>query len=265
VTLLGKATPTPERYAPELLDPIPREPGRSVLGMAGVLPFHGEDVWHAWELSWLEHGLPRAAVARLVLSCDTPNLIESKSLKLYLASLNHTNFASRAELQSVLETDLGKAAGGPVNVEILSLDSAELQASTPPGDCIDSLTMEPQASAPSAEVLAVEPGTNGQVLYSHLLRSLCPVTAQPDWATVIVSCEGARLQPASLLAYILSFRNHQEFHEQCVERMFRDIQMACAPQRLSVQALYTRRGGLDINPFRATEVMAAPRLRTARQ
>lgn len=265
MTLLGKSTPVPAHYAPELLDPIPREPARSLLGISAELPFHGEDVWHAWELSWLQQSQPQAAVARLVLSCDTPNLIESKSLKLYLASLNHASFDSRAELQSVLQTDLGKAAGGPVAVEILSLDSSQLHTSTPPGDCIDALAGQALAPAPRAEMLAVETGADAQVLYSHLLRSLCPVTAQPDWATVIVSCEGARLEPASLLSYILSFRNHQEFHEQCVERMFTDIQLACAPRRLSVQALYTRRGGLDINPFRATDAMPAPRLRTARQ
>jgi 7-cyano-7-deazaguanine reductase len=265
VTLLGKNTPTPERYAPELLDAIPREPARSLLGIEAELPFHGEDVWHAWELSWLQQGLPRAAVARLVLSCDTPNLIESKSLKLYLASLNHANFSSEAELQNVLQTDLSAAAGGPVSAEILPLESAALQIRVPPGHCIDDLPVELLAAGPSADILSVQPGDGLQVLYSHLLRSLCPVTAQPDWATVIVSCEGAQLQPASLLAYILSFRHHQEFHEQCAERMFRDIQAVCAPRQLSVQALYTRRGGLDINPYRATELRPAPRLRTARQ
>jgi 7-cyano-7-deazaguanine reductase len=267
VSLLGKNTRVPERYAPELLDPIPRQPARKELDFGPGLPFRGEDVWHAWELAWLQQGQPRAAVARIVLPCESPNIIESKSLKLYLASLNHTSFASSTELQALLQTDLGATAGAAVSVEILPLDSAALQPSQLSGECIDGLAIESPAatSSPSPDLLACRAGAVQQVLYSHLLRSLCPVTAQPDWASVIVTCEGVELLPASLLAYIVSFRNHQEFHEQCVERMFRDIQKACAPAQLSVQALYTRRGGLDINPFRATDTALAPRLRTLRQ
>ena len=265
MTLLGKSTPVPQCYAPEVLDPISRQAARSLLGFDAALPLRGEDVWHAWELAWLEAGQPRAAVARIVLPCETPNLIESKSLKFYLASLNQTGFSDRAELQATLQTDLSAVAGGAVTVEILALDSPSLQVDQLPGDCIDHLSSGSHTDQPSAELLVTEQSSGEQVLYSHLLRSLCPVTAQPDWATVIVRCEDAQLSPASLLDYIISFRNHREFHEQCVERMFRDIQSACAPQRLSVQALYTRRGGLDINPFRSTDTGPAPRLRTSRQ
>jgi 7-cyano-7-deazaguanine reductase len=265
VTLLGKNTRVPERYAPELLDPIPRQQARIELGFGASLPFRGEDVWHAWELAWLQQGQPRTAVARLVLPCESPNIIESKSLKLYLASLNHTSFASNAELQALLQSDLSATAGAAVSVEILPLDAATLQPGQLPGECIDELAVTASAPAPSADILQAQAGAGTQVLYSHLLRSLCPVTAQPDWASVIVTCEGAGVSPASLLAYLVSFRNHQEFHEQCVERMFRDIQQACAPGQLSVQALYTRRGGLDINPFRATDAAPAPRRRTLRQ
>jgi len=265
VTVLGKNIPVPQSYAPQLLDPIPRAAARSLLGFGAALPFQGEDVWHAWELAWLEADQPHAAVARLVLPCETPNLIESKSLKLYLASLNQTRFTDQAELQTTLQTDLTAVAGGAVTVEILALDSPSLQVDQLAGECIDDLPVGSHAAQPTAEILVGQDGSGEQVLYSHLLRSLCPVTAQPDWATVIVTCEGAYLRPTSLLDYIVSFRNHQEFHEQCVERMFRDIHSACAPQRLSVQALYTRRGGLDINPYRATEAGPAPRLRTSRQ
>lgn len=265
MTVLGKNTPVPQTYAPELLDPIPRRAARMLLGFDEDLPFQGEDVWHGWELSWREADQPRAAVARIVLPCETPNLIESKSLKLYLASLNHTSFADQAELHATLQADLSAVAQGVVSVEILALDSPSLQIDLLPGDCIDQLASGPYAEQPGAEILTIEEGLGEQVLYSHLLRSLCPVTAQPDWATVIVRCTDAQLNPASLLDYIISFRNHQEFHEQCVERMFRDIHSACSPQRLSVQALYTRRGGLDINPFRCSDMGPAPRLRSSRQ
>jgi 7-cyano-7-deazaguanine reductase len=270
VSLLGKHTPAPEHYAPEILHPIPRAVARAGLGLADIeLPFAGEDVWHAWELSWLDAGgLPQMAIGRFVLPCSTPNLVESKSFKLYLNSLNHTVFESRAALRGVLAADLSHAAGGPVEVEILGLGAEELAVTPLPGECVDACGLaspDDSPGEPDPGLLRATPASGEQILHSHQLRSLCPVTAQPDWASVIVRCEGCAIEPASLLAYIQSYRRHQEFHEQCVERMFCDIARVCGPRELSVQALYTRRGGLDINPFRSTRPGPAPRLRTLRQ
>jgi len=269
VSLLGQHTPAPEHYAPEILHAIPRAMARADLGLAEVdLPFAGEDVWHAWELSWLDGGgLPQIAIGRFVLPCTTPNLVESKSFKLYLNSLNHTVFESRAALRGVLAADLSHAAGGQVEVEILGLGAEELAITPLPGECVDTCSPATQNGSPhpAPDLLSATPVPGEQVLHSHQLRSLCPVTAQPDWASVIVRCDGCAIEPASLLAYIQSYRRHQEFHEQCVERMFCDILRVCGPRELSVQALYTRRGGLDINPFRSTRPGPAPRLRTLRQ
>ena len=267
MTLLGQNTAIPQHYTPEVLDPIPRRLGRDTLGLdEASLPFHGEDVWNAWELAWLdESGAAHAGVARLMLPCTSPNLIESKSLKLYLHSLNQHRFKTAQELEATLVSDLSAVAGAGVAVEVLSLNSPLLGPTTLPGECIDSLPCSEFADAPSADLLRGSEGEGEQVLHSHLLRSLCPITAQPDWATVIVRCSGGHLVPESLLDYINGYRQHQEFHEQCVERMYCDILQACKPATLSVQALYTRRGGLDINPFRSSEVVAAPRLRSIRQ
>lgn len=266
MTLLGQNTPVPEQYAPEVLSPIPRSEARAGLGLGEELPFVGEDVWHAWELSWLDAGAaPQVAVARLGFPCSSPSLVESKSLKLYFNSLNQARFDSEAELRQTLEQDLGRVAGGPVTVEILAVDSAQLAPGELPGTCIDGEAIEGSDGAPQPELLRAEVGSGEQVLHSHVLRSLCPVTAQPDWASVVVHCTGSHIVPASLLSYLHGFRTHQEFHEQCVERIFCDIQRACAPQDLSVQALYTRRGGLDISPWRSTSTASAPRLRSLRQ
>jgi 7-cyano-7-deazaguanine reductase len=265
--LLGKHTPLVERYSPQLLYPIPRQDGRSRLGLeVDALAFHGEDLWHAWELSWIgEGGVPQAAIARFSVPCVSPNLVESKSLKLYLNSINHTPFKSRAQLCSTLVADLSAVAGAPVAVELLDVDDPSLLPVNPAGSCLDQLAPTSRASEPSGELLQLGSSVGEGRYYSHLLRSLCPVTAQPDWATLVVHLRGRQLLPESLLAYILSFRQHQEFHEQCVERIYLDIQQCCTPDFLSVQALYTRRGGLDINPWRCSEPLDAPRIRTARQ
>jgi 7-cyano-7-deazaguanine reductase len=266
VSLLGQNAAIPGQYAPEVLDGIPRQLGRDSLGLEAALPFFGEDVWHAWELAWLDQqACAQVGVARLSFAASSPRLVESKSLKLYLNSLNQHRFACAADLQTTLIADLSAVAGTDVQVEVLSLDSPLLMPTTMHGECIDSWPRGVSVGEPDAGVLKSEAGQGEQVLYSHLLRSLCPITAQPDWATVIVRCSGRQLVPSSLLDYINGFREHQEFHEQCVERMYRDILQACEPEKLSVQALYTRRGGLDINPFRSSEAHAAPRLRSLRQ
>ncbi len=266
MTVLGQQTPVPDKYAPEVLFPVPRSEARERLGLTSGLPFLGEDIWHAWELAWLgPEGAPNVAVARLGFPCDSPCLVESKSLKLYLNSLNQEQFESRAVLAETLVKDLGASAGMAVTVEILDLDAPALAIGELPGRCVDAEPLDGPVSEPEPGLLRVEEGSGEQVLHSHVLRSLCPVTAQPDWASVVVHCRGTQILPASLLTYLHSFRAHQEFHEQCVERIFCDIQEACQPEALSVQALYTRRGGLDINPWRSTESATSPRLRTPRQ
>jgi len=267
VTLLGKNIPVPGDYAPQVLDPIPRAAARRALGLEGdTLPFAGEDLWHAWELSWVgPKGIPRVGVGRFAIPFDSPNLVESKSLKLYLNSLNNRRFGSAGELTALVGKDLSEAAGKEVGVEVLALDDPALLPRPVAGECIDGLTADIAGRAPAADMLKPVAGEGEQVLVSHLLRSLCPVTAQPDWASVRVVCAGVHLAPESLLAYLLSFRRHREFHEHCVERIWLDIRNACSPARLSVQAFYTRRGGLDINPYRGSGREPAPRLRVHRQ
>ncbi len=266
MTLLGKSSATPERYAPEILSPIPRSEARSRLGIGDALPFHGEDLWHGWELSWLDAGgQPQAGVGRFLFPAETENLVESKSFKLYLNSVNNEAFESREALAATLQKDLGAVAGGEVSVEILAVDDPALMPTALPGVCIDEVTAPSSPAEPHAGLLVVERAKGETVgVYSHGLRSLCPVTAQPDWATVLLSSKGARVTPESLLTYIHAFRGHQEYHEQCVERMFRDLREA-GLEDFSVLALYTRRGGMDINPWRSTEPGSAPRLRSLRQ
>lgn len=266
--LLGRQVEYTDVYAPQLLQPIPRQHGRTVLGLeAGALAFHGEDVWHAYELSWLDpDGRPRVAAARLVIPAVSPNLVESKSLKLYLNSVNNTAFHDVSALQRTLVGDISQAVGAPVELELLSCDDPSLAGITAPGECIDQAAYAAVEGEPAASLLRAVPGSEvTQVLHSHLLRSLCPVTAQPDWATLIVDYTGPQLNQASLLQYVVAFRRHQEFHEQCVERIFCDISAAVSPRELSVQALYTRRGGLDICPWRSTGNGMAPRYRLNRQ
>ncbi len=264
--LLGQDSQAPQQYAPEILYPIPRRLARDELGLPLELPFYGEDIWHGWELSWLDaNGAPQSAVARFAIPATSENLVESKSFKLYLNSLNQEAFDSREALAATLVKDLSAAAAGEIELELFAVDDLALAPTPLPGTCVDGEQLSRQAAEPDAEMLElVDAAGETQQLYSHGLRSLCPVTAQPDWATVVLSCEGQRVTPTSLLTYVASFRHHQEFHEQCVERMFRDLR-AAGLERFSIQALYTRRGGLDINPWRSTEPGRAPRLRSMRQ
>lgn len=264
--LLGKHTPVVEQYAPELLYPIARGEGRARLSADAVFPWFGMDLWHAYELSWLNgSGVPRVRVARILVPADSPNIIESKSLKLYLNSLNGTRFDDQQQLAATIAADLGEVAGAPVQVELLDVEAEALSGAHLDGCCLDELAIADIPTAPDAALLRVGVDTVEQRLYSNLLRSLCPVTGQPDWATVWLDYRGPELDQPALLRYLLSFRNHQEFHEQCLERMFTDIMAAAAPAHLSMQAFYTRRGGLDINPFRSTDAAAKPLPRLNRQ
>lgn len=257
--LLGQQTPPATEYAPQLLYPIARAQGGAM--------FYGADIWHAYELSWLDSsGRPVAKIGRFTVPADSPHIIESKSFKLYLNSLNAKRFGDVSELQGTLAADLSKVAGASVAVEILDLDDPEVAPETLEGTCIDDVAIAAIPDAPQPKLLQADSGqTVSEALCSHLLRSLCPVTGQPDWASVRIRYEGPAIERAGLLAYLLGFRNHQEFHEQCVERMFSDVMQACQPTSLTIQAFYTRRGGLDINPLRSTEKDPLPGPRLLRQ
>lgn len=262
--LLGKHTPVVEVYSPELLYPIPRATARGSLGLSDSLPFHGVDLWHAYEMSWLTHGSkPVARVGRFRVPCESPCIIESKSFKLYLNSLNNTQFADDAAAKEAIERDVSAAAGMPVNLELIPVDDSSLAGTTLPGMCLDHCDISPGVVEPSVDLLKVA-GSNvvEERVFSHLLRSLCPVTGQPDWATLWIHYRGQPLDHGALLSYIISYRQHQEYHEQCVERMFIDLNARCQPEFLHIQAFYTRRGGMDINPFRSTDtgMVALPRM-----
>tara|TARA_R110002073_G_scaffold3782_1_gene25180 strand:- start:1478 stop:2278 length:801 start_codon:yes stop_codon:yes gene_type:complete len=265
--LLGRNTPVVQSYAPELLHAIPRDTARCNLGLGQVLPFHGVDLWHAYEMSWLDDaGKPVVRVGRFGVPADSPNIVESKSFKLYLNSLNSTRFPAEDDARRLIIADISATAGKPVTLELMSVDATALAGSRLVGACLDSEPMVPWSGEPCAAQLQVRSGQQvEEAVYSHLLRSLCPVTGQPDWATVWLHYRGAAIERGSLLQYIVAYREHQEFHEQCVERMFCDICAVCEPEYLDIQAFYTRRGGLDISPFRSTRVSARPLSRLDRQ
>lgn len=265
--LLGRHTPVLTQYAPEVLHPIPRQAGRDALGLEEPPPFSGVDLWHAYELSWLDPaGRPAVRVGRFEVPAASPSMIESKSFKLYLNSLNNARFADEEALRRTIIGDTSAVAGAPVSLELLALEHPLVAGAVPAGDCLDAIDYEPGAVRPDASLLRAEAGVYAEeTVFSHLLRSLCPVTGQPDWATLWLHYRGPRIDRAALLRYIVGYREHREFHEQCVERIFTDIRGRCEPKVLHVQAFYTRRGGLDINPFRSTDPAARPLPRLARQ
>jgi 7-cyano-7-deazaguanine reductase len=267
---LGKSSEYIATYTPSLLFPIPRAAKWAELGLtAQTLPYQGVDFWNCYELSWLlPSGKPVVAIGEFSIPADSPNIIESKSFKLYLNSLNQTVFADRAALQATLEADLSAAAGKPVSVRIRDLADIEAEGvAAMPGACIDELDIQVSSyDRPQPELLRCDDSRIvEESLHSHLLKSNCPVTSQPDWGSVAVEYCGAALNHASLLAYIVSFRQHSDFHEQCVERIFLDLQRLLKPEKLTVYARYVRRGGLDINPYRSTEALVVDNRRLARQ
>ncbi|KAB2895989.1 MAG: NADPH-dependent 7-cyano-7-deazaguanine reductase QueF [Burkholderiaceae bacterium] len=273
---LGKASAYVDQYDASLLFPIPRAGKRAEIGIAGAPPFFGADLWTAFELSWLNpRGKPQVAIAHITVPCETPNIIESKSFKLYLNSFNNTRFADAAEVQARLRADLSKAVwrgaatAATVGVKMLSpeqFDSEPVHELS--GLNLDRLDVECTQYQPAPELLtaAFDEAPVTETLTSHLLKSNCLVTGQPDWGSVQISYSGPQIDQAGLLQYLVSFRNHNEFHEQCVERIFMDITARCRPIKLTVYARYTRRGGLDINPLRTSHPLALPHnVRTARQ
>lgn len=250
---LGQNSGYPSKYQPELLYPILRSESRESFGV-DELPFSGTDIWNAWELTWLgPRDLPVAATAEIRIPADTPNLIESKSLKLYLNSFAMSRFDNLAAVRKTIIADLTECAGGPVGVRVALV--AETEANNVfrlPGLCLDTLPVTCDTFEVDAALLTVDPDSAvDEDLHTHLLRSLCPVTAQPDIGSLVVHYRGPRIDPESLLQYVVSFRNHNDFHEACIERMFVDILDRCKPEKLSVYARYQRRGGIDINPYRS--------------
>jgi len=273
---LGKSSAYVDQYDASLLFPIPRSGKRAEIGIDGAAPFFGADMWTAFELSWLNlRGKPQVALVHFTIPAESPNIIESKSFKLYLNSFNNTRFADVADVQQRLRTDIAEAAwrGGPVQSVGVRLIAAELFDREPvfelDGLSLDRLDVECTRYQPAPDLLSTAPAEEGavsEVLVSNLLKSNCLVTGQPDWGSVQISYTGAQIQQEGLLQYLVSYRNHNEFHEQCVERIFMDIWSRCKPSKLTVYARYTRRGGLDINPFRTSHPQALPgNTRTARQ
>jgi 7-cyano-7-deazaguanine reductase len=267
---LGKSSEYIATYTPSLLFPIPRAAKWAELGLsAETLPYQGVDFWNCFELSWLlPSGKPVVAMGEFAIPADSPNIIESKSFKLYLNSLNQSVFNTADELVAVLERDLSAAAGKPVGVRVRSL--AQVTADgviNAPGVCIDELDVSiSNYVQPQPELLRCDAArVVEESLHSHLLKSNCPVTGQPDWGTLVVQYHGAALNHASLLAYLVSFRQHADFHEQCVERIFLDLQRLLKPEYLTVYARYVRRGGLDINPYRSSEAIRPDNQRLVRQ
>ena len=257
---LGKETTYTDRYDPSLLFPIARSESRSSLGIdAEILPFSGEDVWTSFEVSWLEpSGKPCVALGIFRVPCDSPNIIESKSFKLYLNSFNQERYQSKQSVCDVMRKDLSAAADAPVSVELRAL--SDLQGiELPAGECIDSEEVEGFVYEPDASLLKRDRSAEvvEETLYSDLLRSNCPVTGQPDWGTVVIRYRGPRIHRGSLLRYIVSFRTCQDFHEHCAEQIFTDLMAQCECEDLSVMARYTRRGGLDINPYRVSTGFAS--------
>jgi 7-cyano-7-deazaguanine reductase len=259
---LGKATVYADRYDAGLLYPIPRQGKRDEIGVsADALPFHGVDVWNGYELSWLDlRGKPVVAVAEFRFPATTPNIVESKSFKLYLNSFAQERLADADAVRALLVRDLSAAAGGLTEVVLHApgeLDGTPI--GEPEGALLDVQELDFDSYGPPCpDFLGTHDGDAREVLVSHLLRSNCPVTGQPDWGSVQIAYTGAPIDRAGLLRYLVSFRSHTEFHEQCVERIFMDIRERCAPRELAVYARYTRRGGLDINPFRSTDPAAVP-------
>jgi len=258
---LGKISAYETNYNPQLLFPIPRAEKRAEIGLqildgkAINLPFFGMDIWNAYEISWLNaRGKPQVAIASIMAPADSPNIIESKSFKLYLNSFNQTRLADTEALTSLLQKDLSQGFGAPVQIKLSTPEEfqncsfAELD-----GVLLDRLDIEVDHYSPIPEILKVdhEQAIVEERFVSHLLKSNCLVTGQPDWASVQIHYVGAPIDQEALLRYLIGFRNHNEFHEQCVERIFMDVLKQCKPQKLSVYARYTRRGGLDINPWRS--------------
>lgn len=267
--ILGQSTHYPKTYAPDMLYPIPRALGRANLALPADALSIGMDWWQVFEMSWLNsHGISQVAMARLAIPATSDYIVESKSLKLYFNSLNFTEFENQQAVKVTVEKDLSACLKTDVTLEIFEVNIANsLPISAPQGDCIDNaLDSSDKKIAivsdvdPSSLTVAHQGASDSQlqILHSHLLRSNCPVTNQPDWGTLEIQIDSQAIDRAGLLEYILSFRQHNGFHEQCVEQIFSDLTQVFAPKTLMVRAWYTRRGGIDINPCRVSDISLLP-------
>ena len=265
---LGQQSDYPDEYSAGLLFAIERAESRATLGLGGDLPFHGVDIWNAWELTWLSaSGQPRVASVEIRVPARSPAIVESKSLKLYLNAFAMSRYDSAEAVREVIASDLTSCIGAEaaVNMQVPAVIEGQTSEKLP-GDCIDDLdidcdTWDVDASLLKSDINEIA----AESLHSHVLRSLCPVTSQPDLGSILINYSGPKIDRASLLRYIVSFRKHNDFHEACVERIFLDIQQQCSPTKLTVYARYQRRGGIDINPFRSNFESEAPNLRLWRQ
>lgn len=254
---LGQKTEYATQYQASLLQPVPRSLNRDDLHLGTDLPFQGCDIWTLYELSWLNaKGLPQVAIGEVAIPATSANLIESKSFKLYLNSFNQTRFDSWQQVEEILTQDLSNCAGETVKVKVNPVDAyTDKPIVTMHGECIDDQDIDIDDYQFNPHYLQ---GATGELevnetLHSHLLKSNCLITNQPDWGSVEIRYQGKQINREALLRYIVSFREHNEFHEQCVERIFTDIMKYCQPSELTVYARYTRRGGLDINPYRSNQ------------
>jgi 7-cyano-7-deazaguanine reductase len=260
---LGEQSDYPRHYDPDLLYAIPRWASRSLLNIDKTIPLQGFDLWRAYELSWLnERGKPQVAMGELYFDARSENLVESKSLKLYLNSLNNETFASADSFSARVATDLKELTRSEVQVVIRQLAESPLShVQVPPGKCIDDMDSGIIEIQPDAEILKTTGSqTEHSALYSNLFRSNCPITGQPDWATVMVQYSGPTIDEQSLLAYLCSFRQHAGYHEECAEMIYRDLMFKCEPTDLVVGMNFARRGGLDINPFRSNQPISPERM-----
>jgi 7-cyano-7-deazaguanine reductase len=265
---LGKTSTYISNYQRELLFPIPRKIKRDEIYVPAVLPFTGADIWNGFEISWLNaKGKPVVALGEFIFPCTSANIIESKSFKLYLNSFNNTSFESLEKVEAIMAQDLSEAAEADVTVKLFKLDEVtDIRLQSFAGVNLDDLDIRCDTYTVSPEFLTVENEKVSENLFSDLLKSNCLVTGQPDWGSVRIQYQGNKINREGLLKYIVSFRNHNEFHEQCVERIFMDIKELCQPESLTVEARYTRRGGLDINPYRSTDANFVPEnIRSCRQ
>jgi len=253
---LGKKSEYDSLYNPGKLFPIPRKGKRDEIGVPDQLPFFGFDLWNHYEVSWLNpKGKPVVALAQISYGCETPGIIESKSMKLYFNSFNNSSFQDAAAVKSLIEKDIGECVGGGVSVTLipLPLKNSEILAPGFEGICLDELDIDCSEYRVNANFLSVQDEQVEEVLHSNLLKSNCLVTGQPDWGSVQIRYRGKKINHEGLLRYLISFRNHNEFHEQCIERIYMDIMRHCQPDELTVYGRYTRRGGLDINPCRSSK------------
>lgn len=266
-SMLGKKTVYPDTYSPDWLDPIPRKLARNKIDISGNIPFEGIDIWNGYELSWLNgKGKPEISLGVFQFDCRSDNVIESKSFKLYLNSLNQTVFNSFNDVQKTLEKDLTDASNGSVSVTLYSpTDKKIIHTGDFSGTCLDQLDIQTDTYHVHPKFLKTHPHIIKESLYSNLLKSNCLATGQPDWGSVLIHYQGKQIDHEGLLKYIISLRNHSGFAEHCVEQIYCDLMRECQPEKLTVYARYTRRGGLDINPFRSNFEKSPDNTRQIRQ